>query len=404
MRSSPLGARRSRYTAAWVAPLPWRVSRPQAPPSRFGRFLGDRTSLLRDFREEDISQVVDLHGRVFGPSPFFSRSALGEYVEEVLFRNPWRDESLPSLISLDGKGCITGFLGVLPRPMVFRGQPIRAAVCTQLMVDMAHRHDMTAIRLMKTFLSGPQELSIGDGANDQARRLLMGLGGDTALLYSMHWTRPLRPARLLLSIMEGRPALRPMMLGALPAGALIDAVAARMRPNRFHRQNSGLEDVPLTPSAMLAHLPDMFHGNTLLPLYDAQSLAWLLDQAAQKTRHGQFRSRAVIDGKKGLIGWYLYYLQPGAVSEVIQVAAAKAAFGCVFQQLLNDAWREGAVALRGRLDPRHIQELSDRHCWLRRDGTWTLIHSRHPEISAAIHQGEAFLSRLDAEWWMRFQG
>ncbi len=86
------------------------------------------------------------------------------------------------------------------------------------------------------------------------------------------------------------------------------------------------------------------------------------------------------------------------------MVAADGAFDHVLQRLFEDAWRQGAIALRGRLDPAHIQQLSDRHCLFRREGPWTLMHSRDPEILAAIHQGDAFLTRLDAEWWMRFQG
>jgi hypothetical protein len=74
----------------------------------------------------------------------------------------------------------------------------------------------------------------------------------------------------------------------------------------------------------------------------------------------------------------------------------------VLQRLLADAWRHGAAAVRGRLDPRYVQELSRRHCWLRREESWTLVHSRHPDIMAAIHQGNAFLSRLEGEWWLRW--
>jgi hypothetical protein len=58
--------------------------------------------------------------------------------------------------------------------------------------------------------------------------------------------------------------------------------------------------------------------------------------------------------------------------------------------------------VRGRLDPRYIHELSARHCWLRREGTYTLVHSRHADIMAAFKQGEAFLSRLEGEWWLRW--
>jgi len=364
----------------------------------------DEATVVRDFRREDIAQAVDLHNRVFGANPAFSPATLGDYFNEVLFDNPWRDEALPSLMSLDGGGRITGLLGVLPRPMEFRGRRLRAAVCTQLMVAPSHRGRLTAVRLIKAFFSGPQDLSMGDGANEEARRLIVGLGGTAALPYSMHWIRPLRPARYVLSMLRKQPALRPLAALAQPLGALADMAAARMRQNRFAEPSADLEDGPLESLTMLAHLPLMCQEASLRPIYDAHSLHWLLEQASTKSRYGKLRSRAVFTSRRGLIGWYLYYLQPGAISEVIQIAAIHGAFDGVLQQLFNDAWRHGAVALRGRLDPAHLQELSDRHCWFRRDGPWTLMHSRHPDVLDALHRGDAFLSRLDAEWWMRFHG
>jgi hypothetical protein len=153
---------------------------------------------------------------------------------------------------------------------------------------------------------------------------------------------------------------------------------------------------------MLAHLPDILRGVALRPAYDMRSLAWLLDQAARNARHGKLRARAVRDGARRLIGWYLYGLRAGGVSEVIQLAAQEGCYGRVLQRLLADARRLGAAAVRGRLDPRFAREFSDRHCWLRTDGPWTLIHSRHPGVMRAITQGDAFLSRLDGEWWLRF--
>jgi hypothetical protein len=105
-----------------------------------------------------------------------------------------------------------------------------------------------------------------------------------------------------------------------------------------------------------------------------------------------------------LIGWYLYYVRAGRIGEVVQIAALDGSFDLVLQRLLADAWEHGATALRGRLDPRFAPELSHRHCWLRTDNTWTLIHSRHADVLAAFHQGDAFASRLEGEWWLRFLG
>jgi len=287
--------------------------------------------------------------------------------------------------------------------MQFRGRPIRVAMGCQFFVDPDKRHSLTALELVKACISGPQDLTLTDTAGVRSGRMWTAIGGAALLLYSLHWIRPLRPARYVLSLLDERATLPlPFTFAARPLAALVDALATRLRPNRFYRNAVGLMEDALDPATMLAHLPNVMDGYALQPAYDARSLAWLLDQTARKTRYGRLRARAVRDGERRLIGWYLYHVQAGGVSEVVQIAALPGCFDRVLQRLLADAWRHGAVAVRGRLDPRHVQELTDRHCWLRRDGSWTLAHSRHADIMAAMQQGNAFLSRLEGEWWLRF--
>jgi hypothetical protein len=309
---------------------------------------------------------------------------------------------LPSWVAEDD-GRICGFYGVMPRPMLFRGRPIRVAAICQAMVDPDRRGGLTAVQLVKACLSGPQDLTLADGAHESSRQLWLGIGGASPLLYNLHWTRPLRPARYVLQLLQERAAApAALTLAARPLGALVDALAARSRANRFYREQGGLTEEPLDAATMLAHLPSVFDGNALRPVYDARALAWLLEQTARKTRHGTLRARAVLDGERQVIGWYLYYVLAGAVSEVVQVAARNGSFDRVLRRLLADAWRHGAAAVRGRLDPRYAQELSDRHCWLRQEGSATLVHSRHADVLASIQQGDAFLSRLEGEWWLRW--
>src|SRR2546422_10170131 len=94
-------------------------------------------------------------------------------------------------------------------------------------------------------------------------------------------------------------------------------------------------------------------------------------------------------------------LNRGGVSEVVQVAARPDAIGEVREPLLHDAWRRGAVAVSGQLDPGAVRAAPDRYCVFHHDGgTWMLIHSRHSAVLEAIHRGEAFLSRLEGEWWL----
>jgi hypothetical protein len=357
---------------------------------------------IRVFVEDDVPAVAALFGRAYPQYRWASQPACESYFREMLFENPWRDPELPSWVA-EENGRISGFCGVMPRPMLLRGRPIRVAVSSQFMVDPDWSSGLTALQLAKACISGPQDLTLADGAHDLSRRAWIGIGGTAALLYSLHWTRPLRPARYLLSLLQEHDALPlPLTLAARPLGAMIDALAARLRPNRFHREENDLSEDALDPAAMLAHLPEVLRGSALQPVYDARTLAWLLEQTARKKRHGTLRARAVLDGERRLIGWYLYYVLKGGVSEVVQVAARDGSFDGVLRRLLADAWRHGAAAVRGRLDPRYAQDISNRNCWLRREGTWTLVHSRHAEVIDAIQQGDAFLSRLEGEWWLRW--
>ena len=367
---------------------------------------GSPMSQVRVVTPDDIPGVAALVARVYPEKQHLwpSRAACESYFREILFDNPWHDLELPSWLAEEDDR-ITGFYAVLPRRMLLHGRPLRVAVGCQFMVDPQHRNGLTWLQLAKASIAGPQDLTLADYATDQARRIWVGIGGAAPPLYSLQWIRPLRPARYVLSLLEERAGFpRPLALAARPLAAAADAVAARLRPNRFLGEESEFTEDALDPAAMLAHFPEVLHGNTLQPFYDARSLAWLLDQVGRKTIYGALRARAVLDRRRQLVGWYLHYVRPGGVSEVVQLAARNGSFDPVLQHLLADAWRHGAAAVRGRLDPRYLHEFSARHCWLRQEDSWTLAHSRRADVLAAFDQGRAFVSRLEGEWWLRFLG
>lgn len=357
---------------------------------------------IRVLAEADLPAVVALFGRVYPEHRWSSPAECESYFREILFDNPWRDPELPSWVAEDD-GRICGCYAVMPRRMLLDGRPIRVAVGCQFLVDPGARYLLTTLQLAKAFISGPQDLSLADGANEQARSMWVGIGGTAPLLYGLHWTWPLRPARYVLSLLEQRAGLLlPLTFAARPLAALVDGLATRTTRGRPLWEAAGLAEEPLDPPTLQAHLPDILRGVALRPAYDTPSLDWLFDQAARNPRLGRLRARAVRDGARRLVGWFLYGLRAGGVSEVVQLAARQGYYGRVLRRLLADARRHGAAAVRGRLDPCFAREFTDRHCWLRADGPWTLIHSRHPGVMSAIQQGDAFLSRLDGEWWLQF--
>lgn len=357
---------------------------------------------MREFSEGDLPEVVELFQRVFPGHGWSSVEQCRRYFRDIFFDNPWRDPAVPSWVAESG-GRIAGFAGMMARPMLFRGRRIRVAVDCNFIVDPAMRRTLAAVQLGRAILSGPQDLTLADGASDSVQSLWRGLGGEIPLGYNLHWVRSLRPARHLLGAAQRRLRV-PRAVSSLfaPGAALADAVAARLPANALHAASQECIDEPADAATIAADLPGLVDGKALQPCYEAASLAWLLRQCTGRKGFGALRARRVLDAQRRPLGTFVYYLQRDGVSEVLQLAARDEHYELVLQRLFADAWREGAVALRGRVDPDRAQQLSRRHCWMRWEGPATLVYSRDPELLAAIRQGEAFLSRLDGEWWLRF--
>lgn len=90
--------------------------------------------------------------------------------------------------------------------------------------------------------------------------------------------------------------------------------------------------------------------------------------------------------------------------EVVQVGAASNSTRKVLDHLFYDPWRHGAIALHGRVEPRLMQVLADKHCVFYRQGDWMQVHSRKSGLLELIHSGDAFLTCLEGEWSLKFGG
>jgi hypothetical protein len=355
-------------------------------------------------KETDMPQVADLHRLVFGRGQRASPGQLDphqEYLGEVFLNNPWRDDALPSLVYEDDDDRIIGFLGVMPRPMVMNGRRLRVAISSQFMVH-PQRRGRVGLQLVRAFFSGAQDLSITEGG-DLLRTIWEGLGGTTLLLYSVRWTRPLRPGRYVLSFLKRHGTASMVALAVTPLCIAVEKTLGQLGQRPFHPPAPDTAGEELTENALLAGLTEVARCRSLRPQYDERSAQWLFTALTNKKDRGRFRKVLVRDTAGAAAGWYLYYLKPAAISEVVQVAARDGAMSTVLGHLFHDAWTQGAVAVSGQLDPGFIPAFSDGRCLMHGGGgSWILAHSRWPELLAPIQRGDAFLTRLEGEWWVGF--
>jgi hypothetical protein len=355
---------------------------------------------IREFHEGDLAEVAGLFCRVFRAKGRANPAAVAGHLRDVYLGHPWPDADSPSLVLEDG-GRVRGFFGVLPFPMRFRGAAVRAAVGGNYMVDPDLKDPFAGVRLLKQFLAQPRDLSMTDTSNDTGRKSWESQGGTTLHLYSLQWLRLLRPAGFVLAAAGRVKPMRPLAALARPCGALADAVAARLPKSPFVPVAGDLDARELTPEVLLAGIESLKRQQLLLPDHTPESLAWLLGMARQKREFGPLVGRALYR-KDSLVGWYLYYPNPGKWGQVLQLMARPGQVRAVFDHLLADAYARGSVAVMGRVHPQQMSDLAGAKCVFLNRNTYTQIHTRDEELRHAVLRGEAMLTRLEGEWWTRF--
>lgn len=357
---------------------------------------------IRAFEPSQIRDVAAMQLKIIRQERRPASAAFQQYFHSMFFENPWRCDDLPSLVYLH-QGKIAGFLGVIPREMEFSGRRIRVAVATQLMTDRDVYPGFAGRELMKRFLAGPQDLSYSDGATEAAYLCWKGVGAHAATLYCLEWTRVLRQARYMGRLFAERGGGWRAFAGAFqPAAALLDTAigALPFRAGRAPVSNCVSEEA--TVEDLLAAIREIGWRDSLRPAYEEKSFHWMMAETERARNHGTLRIGVVRDRTRARAGWFVYFARRGGTSPVLQIGARPHAFDGVLRALLADAWRHGAVAVRGQAIPPHLSSLTKQFCGLKHPWPTVLFHSRHQALRDAILRGDAALSRLDGEWWMRF--
>ncbi|MGD9530798.1 N-acetyltransferase family protein [Pseudonocardia sp.] len=355
---------------------------------------------IRPLAREDLPEVCSLYERVVRSGTPEHPLALEDYFARTLIDHPWFDEDIPSLVYETREGEIAGFLGSYARRMRLDGRAVRLGCSGQLVAAPEARHKGVGALLMRRYLAGPQDITITDGATDYVRRIWTGLGGRTDTAASIGWVKFLRPAQVgaFLSRRRGRRWLT-RSIGFV--GSPVDAAARRLagrvpgvlplEPQTFTEQLDAATLVEQVGSAA-RHL-------RLHPDYDTAYVDWLFEELAAVTFRGTPVRHLVRDVRGRVLGWYVYYLEPGSVAQVMQVAAPGGDMAAVLGHLFWHADSQGAAAVTGRVEAHTVSELHGNRCLLV-PSEWSLVHSEDQSVLALLGTPETLLTRLDGEWWM----
>jgi hypothetical protein len=329
----------------------------------------------------------------------FPPPKLADYFERTFFDCPWVDPEIPSLVYEDEAGKIAGFIGSHPRRLLIDGRPMRMGCSGQLVTDPRVRSRAVGAFLMHKYMAGAQDLTITDGATEEVRRIWEGLGGQSAQLRSIEWIRVFRPLNTALQYISRNGKFRHLAAVSRPVASALDAVIARPARFQLRPKEPAVSGEPLTPALLAEQLPAVAKSYRAFLDYDPVFLEWLFREMAAVETRGSLIAMTIRNNAGKVIGWYVYYLKPGGISEVVQVAAEKRDLGDVLDHLFNHAYTNRAAALRGRLEHGLIDSLSQRGCLLRYCGM-ALAYSKSPDILRAVLLDHALLTRMDGEWWM----
>lgn len=360
---------------------------------------------VRDFHEDDIPAVADLHRVAMETAPAMTPALADEYrawLTSVFLENPMRAEGLGSLVYED-HGRIVAFLGVLTRRVRINRREFLGSSASNFCVDPAHR-GMVGIQLASQYLARSPDLAITDEIQDGAGRKVWEFCGMLSMPQSVRWTLPLAPLSHVLSRVEHAfpaPVSKLSRLLAQPIDGL-----ARRAPRSPYRYDASLLVASELGVDEFARLLESWGPNRLLrPVISDGSAAWLIHRARSLRNRGPLQLVVVRDARAQVAGWFVYHARPGRPSEVLQLVAATAdVASAVLDHLATHALAHDVVSLTGTLDLKFLAPLGRRWASFKADpARWMMVHSTHQEVLEAYWRGNLLLSRLDGEWCQFFR-
>ncbi len=357
-------------------------------------------SKIRPFTEKDAPVVAEMIADSFEFAEELDSIFIAKALEEVVFQNPWADESMPSLVYEHTDGTVRGFMGVSPRTMEFKGEQIRVGILHNFVVEPGIHAAIAGTKLIRSMFDGPQDLVISGSSGDASKFFTKKTGGVTGYLYSFGWKLQIRPLQSGLNYLGSRwktSGLPRILKPAAKTGDLLirNLIGFPVRP----RRPSG-RMFQLTAGEVVKYQREFSKDRLLKPDYTPETFKWVIDTAGKARQLGEIQMIGVSNERGNFAGWFIYYLKKGGRCEVLQIQSKNGKEQIVLDFLIYHAWKRGGAELVGRIEPGFMRALSNTWSLVVPGRMWMLLFSQNPEISSAICRGEAFISRLEDDLWL----
>ncbi|PSJ63148.1 hypothetical protein C7I85_04080 [Mesorhizobium soli] len=353
-----------------------------------------------------MSAVAELFQRILRKTRRPATHALEAYLTGLFIEAPDHDPEIGSLVHVHNDGRVTGFIGVMPLPMAVEERTVRAAVCGSLMVDNHTDDPFAGARLMRAFLSGSQDITLTETANDISTAMWRKLRATVLPDYSLEWLRVIRPAGFVAEMAANAvgaarllsPLARPIdsLIRRGAPGPRLSCLAAAVPEGTF--PSAEVDDE--TTAALLTKWTEAY---AVRPLWQPENLRRIVAEASSKALYGEMVRRVVTTRDGRPLGLFLYHGDPGRIGRVFQILAAPGRIGEVIDSMLAHANERGMVALRGRTQPVLLEALLGRR-FVFLHASSSIVHTRDPTLLEPFLAGKAFFNGFAGESWSRLIG
>jgi hypothetical protein len=350
------------------------------------RFIVAMTE-IRPLRADDLPEVVKL---IDAQLPDWGGDV--SFLRDTVLEHPWADEA-SSLVAVDDRGRLTGFIGAQVRRLRFDGQEVLGVCCSHLVVAPERRGGAAGALLIGQLLGGPQVLTWSDSATKVVAKIWRTYKGELDHTRACDWMLVLRPVGWIGSWARAAIKRDGLDRSVVPVGAFPFHTIAR--PEAMTAP-AGVYGEDASVAEIVEKLPKLTARTRLRVDYDQSHLEHLF--GVIRSRGGELICRLVRHGDRP-IGWYAYLSRREAASRVLHVCAPERHVDAVLGELIGDARRRGGRVLAGRLEP-HLDQALQRRLPAIGLARSPVIHARDPAVRAAVASDGALLTQLDSEWFV----